>query len=324
MNTVLKEGYDKRHATYSRLKTNIEEALGIYLSEDGISSLAIYGRVKSFDSFLEKIERKDYEDPFVQTEDMVGVRVILYYPQDIERVAKIILSNFNVKQSEDKASKLKANEFGYRSHHFIVKPKKEWCVTPNYKGLENIKAEIQVRTVLMHAWAEIEHKLQYKNKDQVPAKLQRKIFLLSAKFEEADVQFEELRDRIEKYSEEISEKLRQSGAFPVDVELNMNSFREFLKFYYPKNAPHEKLAESEFEQVQKNNLGFKELSETVKAFRPLESFVNKELPYLAQPAMLGYALEVTRDDFKKKYVSSEGRKIFVAYLRSLFKEQQPD
>ena len=58
----------------------------------------------------------------------------------------------------------------------------EWLVSPNYRGLGDIKIEIQVRTILMHAWAEIEHKLAYKNKAQIPESVTRNLALISAAF----------------------------------------------------------------------------------------------------------------------------------------------
>ncbi len=280
--------------------------------------MAVYGRVKNFESFYEKIDRKEYEEPFQQTEDLVGVRVILYFPQDIEKVITIIKSQFDVEQFEDKSDRLKTNEFGYRSHHCIVRIKKAWCITPNYSGLEKLKAEIQVRTVLMHAWAEVEHKLQYKNKEQVPKELQRKLFLLSAKFEEADVQFEEIRNGVDKYTAELNERLRNTGGFPNDLELNLDSFKQFLKFYYPNNDPHDNMAVEEFELVTEHQFKFKDLSEIVVAFQPLEGFLREKVSHLTQPAVFSYALDILKPYVKKGFSASDSRKKVIKELNDRF------
>lgn len=95
--------------------------------------------------------------------------------------------------SEDKVDNLEPDKFGYRSHHFVVTLRHEWLNVPNYRGLEGIKAEIQVRTILMHAWADISHKLSYKKKEHIPELFQRNLFQLSALFEIADDRFEMLR-----------------------------------------------------------------------------------------------------------------------------------
>ena len=68
--------------------------------------------------------------------------------------------------------------YGIKSITIIIKVKNSWCVTPNYKGLENIKIELQIRTVLMHTWAAIEHKLGYKNNQELPKDLKRKLYLM--------------------------------------------------------------------------------------------------------------------------------------------------
>jgi hypothetical protein len=127
-----------------------------------------------------------------------------------------------------------------------------------------------------------------------------------------------LKEKIEQYAEKISEKLRRTGSFPIDTELNMNTFKEFLKFYYPKNKPHDRMAVWEFDLVQKNKLGFKELTEAVLAFQPLQAELLKELPMLTQPAVFSYALEVTMKEFKKKLPPSEGRKRLIERLREKY------
>ena len=63
---------------------------------------------------------------------------------------------------------LEPDRFGYRSRHFIVSVNREWLKAPNYRGLSGLKAEIQVRTILMHAWADVEYKLAYKKRNMFP------------------------------------------------------------------------------------------------------------------------------------------------------------
>jgi len=173
----LKSLYKNKLPTFNRICSNIQEALSIFLLEKSVPHLAISTRVKTFDSFFEKIDRKSYSNPFTDTEDLCAARIILYYVSDIDKVSDIIREEFEIQNDENKEDNLDVNEFGYRSHHFVVKIKEKWLDTPNYRGLKDVKIEIQVRTVLMHAWAEIEHKLGYKNKDQVPRELQRKLSL---------------------------------------------------------------------------------------------------------------------------------------------------
>ena len=157
---VLREYFDKEKTNFERLCGNIQEALKIFLDENNIDYLAITGRVKAFESFADKCVRKKYSDPFVENEDFVGIRVIVYFPDDVDKVCKIIDEEFDIVRTENKTEQLAVDKFGYRSHHKIVTVKQSWARSPNYRTVGQIKAEIQVRTILMHAWAEVEHKLQ--------------------------------------------------------------------------------------------------------------------------------------------------------------------
>ena len=168
-------------ASYEKLGTEIEVALRGLLGEKDIDFLDIVHRTKDFDSFWGKISRKHYADPFAEIEDICGVRIICYHYSDLDRAEEIIRREFSIQEYVPKEDLLKPNEFGYRSRHFVV------SVEPN--GSDNLKAEIQLRTILEHAWAAIEHKLQYKTRGGVPQDFSRELSQLAALFEIADRQF---------------------------------------------------------------------------------------------------------------------------------------
>ena len=288
----LKKRYTENKKNYTRLKDNLEDALRFFLDEQSIPYLGVYGRVKTFDSFYEKIKTKNYEYPFIQTEDFVGLRVILYFPSDINKVCDLISKKFEVVESEDKSVNLDVNEFGYRSYHNIIKIDKTWCKTPNYNGLDEIKSEVQVRTVLMHSWAEIEHKLQYKNKEQVPRGLQRKLFLLSAKLEEADAQFESIRDEANEYQKAIKLELSQKGDFDTSLEMNLETYKEFLEFFYPQNSYHESMTKDSFDLVVEHGLTYSDLKDIALKFKPLENSLHTKVSNLTRAATFSYALNI--------------------------------
>jgi ppGpp synthetase/RelA/SpoT-type nucleotidyltranferase len=226
--------YTQRKPQYQRLATNIQQALKTFLEEKNISYLEVLARVKDAESAYEKVARKGYEQPFEEIEDWCGLRIICYYHTDIERICEVLKEEFAIHTHEDTAHRLASNEFGYRSTHFILQIKPTWAVTPNYKGLQNFKAEVQVRTILMHAWAEIEHKLAYKSAEQAPRQFRRKLSLLSAKFEEADEQFEELRKGISDYRTNISETITAASAFR-NQSLNLDTLQGFLNVIFPES-----------------------------------------------------------------------------------------
>lgn len=257
----IKKQYFELVKGYEKLAENIVVALKVLLDEAGISYLAINYRIKTFDSFLKKIDRKHYDDPFVQIEDICGIRVICYYRKDMEKICDVINRAFEVLEGEDKEDLLDDNQFGYRSFHYIVKIKKEWLAAPNYKGLGDLKAEIQVRTNLMHTWAEIEHKLEYKNDDDIPTKFKRKFSRISAKLEEADEQFEELRQEIEGYRQEL---LRQSAAHNTEEsaeenQINLDTMQVYLNYHFPDHEKSARLANALVSDLKPLNLTIRDL-----------------------------------------------------------------
>jgi putative GTP pyrophosphokinase len=227
-----RQQYNERKPHYERLAANLQAALKMFLTENQIPYLEVLARVKEVDSAYEKIARKEYERPFEQIEDWCGLRIICYYPSDIDRICDFLQREFIIQTQEDTAKRLAAHEFGYRSTHFILQVKPSWTDTPNYRALQNFKAEVQVRTILMHAWAEIEHKLSYKSAEQVPDQFRRKLFRLSAKFEEADEQFEELRNGIGDYRAIIQEAVKDVPSFR-NQELNLDTLQAFLDTAFP-------------------------------------------------------------------------------------------
>ena len=256
----IKKQYFESVTKYRKLAENIVDALKILLDEAQISYIAIDYRIKTFDSFLKKIERKNYTNPFEQMEDICGVRIICYYRSDIDRICSVINREFDILEGQDKEALLEDNQFGYRSYHFIVTIRKEWLAAPNYKGLEGIKSEIQIRTNLMHTWAEIEHKLEYKKDDDIPTKFKRKFSRISAKLEEADEQFEELRIEINNYRKEMMHSVMEADLFELESNrINMDTLQVFLDYYFPHEEKNSILASALVSDLKQLNLGIKDL-----------------------------------------------------------------
>lgn len=97
-----------------------------------------------------------------------------------------------------------------------------------------MKAEIQVRTILMHAWSEIEHKMAYKRDAHIPNQFKRKLSIMSARLEDADLQFEELREGMANYRDELINKAnKEDGIFDKSLPLNLDNLQAFLDYYFP-------------------------------------------------------------------------------------------
>jgi ppGpp synthetase/RelA/SpoT-type nucleotidyltranferase len=161
------------------------------LARERIKVDAITGRTKSFESFLDKIQRT--QKPYREIHDLVGLRVVCLFRSDIERVGQLICREFlSLPGLEDNKFDTKPVEtFGYLDRKFIVK------LHPNftgnwreYLGIRDLPFEIQIKTIGMHAWASVSHYIDYKTDEEIPRALERDFQALSALFHIADSQFE--------------------------------------------------------------------------------------------------------------------------------------
>lgn len=141
--------------------------LGLYSPFESVE-----GRVKQISSILEKIQRKrlDINDIDEKVEDIAGIRIICQFVEDIYSVAEMIhkRSDMQVKHVKDYVQNVK--ESGYRSYHMIV-----YYNVETLKGPKKIQVEIQIRTMAMDFWATIEHSLQYKYKQNIPAQIRERL-----------------------------------------------------------------------------------------------------------------------------------------------------
>ena len=168
-------------------------------------------RAKSMDSLrakckkvLEVSETGDvkykYNDPKNQITDLSGVRVVAYTVSDLEIIGYVIEKMFDVDStnSVDKKKLLSTDKVGYLSIHYIVSLKE---TDSHYNVYKNMKCEIQVRTVLQDAWAQIFHDRQYKpsNSLKLPEDLSRETHLLSAALELIDNDIDLLAKKYDSY-----------------------------------------------------------------------------------------------------------------------------
>lgn len=193
----------------------------------GIDYLSVTSRAKSVVSFIDKAQKKQYKKPEEQITDLAGVRVITFIESDVARVGELVESSFHPHPalSLDKTDELGIDRFGYRSVHFVCDLGAERCNLPEFSMYKNLVFEVQVRTVLQHAWAEIEHDRNYKFAGILPTPIQRRLYLLAGVLEIVDREFVTLAGEIDKYVVEVSEKTR---AGDLDIEINTPSLFQYL------------------------------------------------------------------------------------------------
>lgn len=194
-----------------RLYGRIVAILGVA----GVDVFNVEARTKEVQSFIGKIDARNsgkearFGDPLREITDLVGVRIITYYLEDVDSVGEIIQQNFQVDKAVtvDKADD-EVDRFNYKSVHYIVRVSPPTSDTRDWGPYADVRAEIQVRTALQHAWSAVQHKLDYKSEIAVPKELQRRLFRLNAVIESADVEFSKLRD----------ERARIESGYKADVQ----------------------------------------------------------------------------------------------------------
>ena len=186
----------------------LAEALAAVLKQPAVSlglPAMVQARAKTIASFAGKIQRteKGYINPIEEITDFCGARVITLTLDGVSRMCDFVEKNFNVfaEESGDKLDSLGTDTFGYRSVHYIVAFRAgdfpEHIVPPDLIGL---KAEIQVRTLLQHAWADVAHEFSYKSAINLPLAWRRELSRLAALLEEGDQAFDSLQHDLLKYA----------------------------------------------------------------------------------------------------------------------------
>ena len=218
--------YDKNVSLFEILSRKISALLEGLIRDEGLYVHSIHHRVKQRDSLSRKVNRPDTSfKELGDLTDIAGVRVITYYSSDVDRVADIVRREFSVdrENSVDKRALLDPDRFGYLSLHYIVSLSKSYGKLAEYKRLVRLKAEIQIRSILQHAWAEIEHDLGYKSKYAIPIHIRRRFSRLSGLLELADYEFDGLRKNLRDYSEEVA------AAQDIDILIDKVSLTHFIK-----------------------------------------------------------------------------------------------
>ena len=196
--------YRRLQPRYRRYAGTLENVLRCATKE--LAPLAIVQtRSKSISSFAEKAMRKRLEtrDPVRQFTDLCGGRIIARTRSEVDALGEWIKEQFEIdaENSVDTSERLGPTEFGYRSVHYIVSfdPRRTLCV-PVDRSLYGLRAEVQLRTLLEHAWADFGHDVSYKGAFKLPRKWERDIALLSAELEDSDHAFSRIEEGLKVYA----------------------------------------------------------------------------------------------------------------------------
>ena len=203
--------YDAHRPALAALSRELETELRTLLA--GLDVQLVGSRLKSTESLRGKLARPDktYRSLWDVT-DLVGLRVVTFFEDTIDAVAHAIEARFGVDftHSIDKLRFTDHGRFGYRSLHYV-------CALPGRGPHPDFRFEIQIRTALQHAWAEVEHDLGYKADEAVPAQIRRRFSRVASLLEVADQEFVSIRRDLFEYREAVRVALEAGEALPIDT-----------------------------------------------------------------------------------------------------------
>lgn len=245
---ILQRKYEAQLPALEKLLKQLQDQVQDALKKTPLRA-TVTGRVKSFDSYYNKLLKQlklwqDSRNAFFIS-DIIAIRIICPFLDDLKTAAKFINETFHVIEEEHKGAHYSFKEFGYESIHLLIEvPTALQFLSPL---MEPLVCEIQLRTILQEAWAEVEHELIYKaDFSPLDVPLKRKLAALNANLTLSDILFQEIRDYQNEFQSEIK-KRRESFSTQVqsltdivstqDVDKN-NVEKEILELKDELNLHH--------------------------------------------------------------------------------------
>lgn len=228
------EEYQLLQPVYFKFAEKIRDILFDAIPKE-CSIHSIQARAKELTSFGRKACKPHKEDPtsprypnpLVDLTDLSGVRVITFVPNDLKEVEACIRSEFDVEWHQDVGEvRFLEGRFGYKSIHFLIKLRDDRFDLSEYLRFKGLIAEIQIRTVMQHAWAEIEHDIRYKA-SQIPTELEQRFNALAGMLEIADREFQAIQDEDAQYRARIEISM-QDELVQTQIDISAESPSEAI------------------------------------------------------------------------------------------------
>ncbi len=210
----VEQAYEKIVRDYEVIIRKLQKRIINLLEQNGLDIDVKY-RVKSFSSYFEKILRLKNMTSRPELTDVLGLRIICPFLEDLDRVENILSQHFKIQEIERKGLKHSFREFGYDSIHMLIRLPDD-TLDELLPFSANV-FEVQLRTILQDAWAEVEHELIYKaNFSLLNEPIKRKLASLNAILTLSDVIFQEIRD-YQRETQLQGIKLRKTVEDKVDI-----------------------------------------------------------------------------------------------------------
>ena len=215
-------------------------AIESVLSDAGLTFDRVSARMKQWRSLKTKATTRNakgeyvYANPWTDIHDIIGVRITTFHSTEIPEIIEALRDQFIVRRSVDKAAQTRiAGDFGYGSHHLILEVDDRVDELNAYKGWQ---FEVQIRTVLQHAWAEFEHDIRYKRSGRpLDPRVDRAFTLAAGLIELADQQFDQIA------------AIQEPEASPAnDVELNAKTLPGIIAMIVGSRFPQSRMEDYSF------------------------------------------------------------------------------
>ena len=237
------EEYREQRPVFAKMQETIPAQVRSLFEEAGIVVASIESRVKEEKSLVGKLELKGAKyGSLADITDIFGMRIITFYVDDVDKVASVVERLFEIDwdNSVDKRKIHEVDRFGYMSLHYI-------CRHPDFP----YRFEVQMRTILQHAWANMNHDTGYKTDVEVPVEYMRNMNRLAGMLELVDEQFSRIRTEINDYRRRV-QSLVASGHLE-EVPLDGDTFRSFLNLG-PFDALNRRIASVNQAEIQEVSL----------------------------------------------------------------------
>lgn len=274
------EDFKNSELIYLELRQKMDTLIKSLITSNGSNIHQLTSRVKIEKSLNKKINGKigKYEK-LTDITDILGCRIITYFEDDVDKIAKIIENEFIIDwdNSIDKR-KIETDRFGYLSLHYVVELNKPRLKLTEYKNFKGIKFEIQIRSILQHSWAEIEHDIGYKGEFSIPDSAKRSFSRIAALLEIADQEFVRLRERLNDYEINIADEIIKS---PSSVKIDNASLTSFITSNKGIKNLDNIIAQNLnidlfFEEESISNLAYKINVSGITTIEELNSFIKNE------------------------------------------------
>lgn len=205
-----REWYRVRLRLHETFATVLDQEHAQIVKQTGLKTMPIQTRVKTLESFLGKALRRSrsypkrltYEDLCNEIQDVVGARNTLHMVGDTSPVEGT-LKRYVACEEQEVHGVGNARIQGFPGKHYLVSFTPERVSLTVFRAYAGLETELQVRTVLQHTWAEMQHDLIYKPRIDVPVDILRRLVGLAEILEVADQEFEAVTSR--RYVEELEQ-----------------------------------------------------------------------------------------------------------------------